>query len=170
MRTTTSPTTGGTNPREARDALRVASEELAASIDDVLAITYGLPPVGLGDGGLLGALHRLAERCPIPVALTLAPDAAADADRETALFYVCSEALANTIKHARASHVSIDLRRDRAGLTLVLPTTAAPLGRRVRPRARRPDGGGGGRLRVDSPPGAVRRSRPESAAVDLSRA
>jgi hypothetical protein len=149
--------TGGFDAQDAEDALRVARDELAASINEVLALTDGLPPTGLGHGGLIDALRRLAERCPIPVALTLAPDAAADADRETALFYVCSEALANTIKHARASHVSIDLRRDPAGLSLVFADDgiggAEPGGFGLRGLADRL-ATFGGRLRVDSPPGA----------------
>lgn len=149
--------TGGADALEAHDALRVAGEELAASIDEVLALTDGLPPAGLGEGGLHLALQRLAERSPIPVALTLAPDAATDPDRETALFYVCSEAIANTIKHARASHVSIDLRRERGGLALVVADDgmggAQASGFGLRGLADRL-AAYGGRLRVDSPPGA----------------
>ncbi len=149
--------TGGADAREARDALRIAREELATSIEEILSLTDGLPPAGLGDGGLVAALRRLAGRCPIPVTLTMAPDAAADPDRETALFYVCSEALANTMKHARASRVSIDLRRERAGLILVIADDgvggASADGFGLRGLADRL-AAYGGRLRVDSPPGA----------------
>ena len=149
--------TGGADQPEARDALRVANAELAASIDEVRAITDGLPPGGLGEGGLAPALQRLAERCPIPIVLMLAPDAAADPDREATLFYVCSEALANTIKHANASHVSIDLRREHGGLVLVVADDgiggASRSGFGLRGLADRL-AAYGGRLRVESPPGA----------------
>ena len=142
---------------EAREALDVAQHELAVSADEVLALVDGLPPAMLGNGGLVEAIRQLAARCPLPVSVEAAPDARSDLERETSLFYVCSEALANTIKHAQASWVAIDLRREGAELVIVI----------------RDDGIGGahvsgfglqgladrlavygGRLRVDSPPGA----------------
>jgi signal transduction histidine kinase len=149
--------TGSARARAARDAFRLASEELVTSIDEVRALTDGLPPGGLGDGGLVPALRRLAERCPIPVALTLGPDVATDPAREATLFYVCSEAIANTIKHARASHVSIELRSDSGSLALVVADDgiggASAGGYGLRGLADRL-AAYGGRLRVDSPPGA----------------
>jgi signal transduction histidine kinase len=147
----------GANGTEAREALAVAQRELDASADEVLDLIGGLPPPMLGDGGLVEAIRHLAARCPLPVSVEAAPDSRSDLERETALFYVCSEALANTIKHARASRISIDLRREGAELVILI----------------RDDGVGGalvsgfglqgladrlavygGRLCVDSPPGA----------------
>jgi signal transduction histidine kinase len=145
------------NGAEAREALDVARRELDASADEVLALISGLPPAMLGDGGLVEAIRNLAARCPLPVSVEAPPDARSDFERETALFYVCSEALANTIKHARASRISIDLHHEGDDLVIVV----------------RDDGIGGadvsgfglqgladrlavygGWLRVDSPPGA----------------
>ncbi len=77
--------------------------------------------------------------------------------RETALFYVCSEALANATKHARASRISIDLRRDRGDLVIAISDDgvggARLSGFGLRGLADRL-AVHGGRLRVDSPPGA----------------
>jgi signal transduction histidine kinase len=127
---------------EPREALVVAGRELEASVGEILALIDGVPPATLGDGGLVAAIRVLAERCPLPVSVSATPDAAADVARETALFYVCSEALANATKHARASRVSIDLRRERDDLVITVSD----------------DGVGGARLSgfgVDSTPGAA---------------
>ena len=141
----------------AREALDVAGRELHASAAEILALIAGVPPATLGDGGLAGAIARLAERCPLPVSVTTAPDAIADPHRETALFYVCSEALANAIKHARANRISIDLRRDRGDLVITIVDDgiggAHLSGFGLRGLADRL-AAYGGRLRVDSPPGA----------------
>jgi signal transduction histidine kinase len=82
--------------------------------------------------------------------------AAADVDTETALFYVVSEALANSVKHAEACGIGIELidDPDRIGVRVVDdgrggadPGGAGLQGLADRVAAR------GGRLRVDSPPG-----------------
>ena len=141
----------------AREALVVAGRELDASVGEILALIDGVPPATLGNGGLVAAIERLAERCPLSVTVSTTQDATADVAPETALFYVCSEALANATKHARASRISIDLRRDRDDLVMVISDDGIG--------GARPDGSGlrgladrlavhGGRLRVDSPPGA----------------
>ena len=106
---------------------------------------------GLGEGRLLASLTTLAAGSPVPVMLSLDPDAKADQQAETALYYVCSEALANTAKHAGATTISVMLRRAGAGSSWSCPTTAgaAPT-RGVRSRragrpgcgARRPAPGG----------------------------
>ncbi len=142
---------------QAGEALAVASRELASSSEDLAALTRGIAPGTLGDGRLVEALRGIGARCPIPVAVAADPDAAADADRETALFYVGSEAVTNAIKHAHAEGISIVLRRDPAGLVLLVSDDGTG--------GADPDGSGlrgladrlavhGGRLRVDSPRGA----------------
>jgi signal transduction histidine kinase len=141
----------------AREALAVAGRELDASVGEILALVEGVPPATLGNGGLVAAIALLAERCPLPVSLSATPDATADVARETALFYVCSEALANASKHARAGRISIDLRRERNDLVIAISDDGVG-GARL-------SGFGlpgladrlavyGGRLQVDSPPGA----------------
>ena len=142
---------------DAREALTVAGSELDASVGEILALIDGVPPATLGRGGLFAAIAGLAERCPLPVSVSATPDATADEARETALFYVCSEALANATKHARASRISIDLRRERDDLVIVISDDgvggAHLSGFGLRGLADRL-AVYGGRLRVDSPPGA----------------
>ena len=142
---------------EAREALAIAGVELEASVGEILALIDGIPPATLGSGGLVAAIALLAERCPLPVSVSAAPDATADVARETALFYVCSEALANATKHSRASRISIDLRRERDDLVIAISDDgvggARLSGFGLRGLADRL-AVYGGRLRVDSPPGA----------------
>lgn len=142
---------------EAKEALAVARRELDASVAEILALIDGVPPATLGNGGLVAAIAQLAERCPLPVSVSATPDATADAARETTMFYVCSEALANATKHARASRISIDLRRERDDLLIAVSDDgvggAQPSGFGLRGLADRL-AVYGGRLQVDSPPGA----------------
>lgn len=142
---------------EPREALVVAGRELEASMGEILALIDGVPPATLGNGGLVAAIRALGERCPLPVSVSATPDAAADAARETALFYVCSEALANATKHARASRISIDLRRERDDLVIAVSDDgvggAQLSGFGLRGLADRL-AVYGGRLRVDSARGA----------------
>jgi signal transduction histidine kinase len=52
--------------------------------------------------------------------MRLEPGASADQATETALFYVCSEALANSLKHSGARNVEVTLR---SGDPIVLTVT-----------------------------------------------
>jgi signal transduction histidine kinase len=88
----------GAVERELADA-RVELEEFAR----------GVRPSALADGGLMPALVSLAERSPIPVELTGAA-ARLPEPVEAALYFVCSEALANAAKHASARRVRIEVR------------------------------------------------------------
>ena len=59
------------------------------------------------------ALSTLVARSPVPVRLSV-PDAPLPEEIATAAYFVCSEALANVIKHAGATRavISIDERAD----------------------------------------------------------
>jgi signal transduction histidine kinase len=89
--------------------------------------------------------------------VAVAEDAAASQEAETALFYVCCEALANAVKHAGATRVAIAVERKEDGVVATVtddgrggadPSGSGLVGLADRLAARN------GRLRVDSPPGA----------------
>ncbi len=139
------------------DALDVAVGELTAADREISAVVAGVPPAGLGSGRLVQALRAMADRSPVPVHVYVAPNAAAAAVVETALFYVCFEAVTNAIKNASAA--SVDCRVERDGDRVVLRVRDGGTG------GADPSGSGllgladrvaavGGRLRVDSPSGA----------------
>jgi signal transduction histidine kinase len=105
---------------EVTAALEVAHAEMSAAQSDISAIVSGVPFVELGDGALRLALDRLAEQCSVPVHLDSSGDVAADREVETTLFYVCSEALTNVVKHAEASAVTVTLERRPSALDLAV--------------------------------------------------
>jgi signal transduction histidine kinase len=139
------------------EAIDVAVREIVTARDELLTLVSGVPPVVLGDGRLPQAIELLAERCPVPVTVTAAPGVVADADVETTLFYVCSEALTNAAKHSEARHIEVGIETTDDGIMVAVRddgrggvdvSGSGILGLADRVAAR------GGRLRVDSPPGA----------------
>ena len=81
---------------------RVA-HELDGAIADLREISRGIHPAILSEGGLGPALRTLARRSAVPVELETAADSRYPPQVEVAAYYVISEALTNTAKHARAS-------------------------------------------------------------------
>jgi len=139
---------------EAQAALDIVMQELAAVDRLVATLVAGVPPTDLGGGRLAGALRSLTRDSPVAVTVMVDDDAIAGMGAETALFYVCCEALTNAVKHARASRVVMEVRR--LGVTLEARVTddgcggADPNGSGLRGLADRVSACGG-RLRVDSP-------------------
>jgi signal transduction histidine kinase len=83
--------------------------ELGGALEELRTLARGLHPPILSEEGLGPALETLARRAAIPVEIaTLTSDRLPPAV-ETAAYYVVSEGLANAVKHARASHVRIDV-------------------------------------------------------------
>ena len=95
---------------DARAALGVVVAELRTTTREVLDLVAGVPPADLGQGRLVGAARDLAARSSVPVRVVTHGRPTADAAVESALFYVCSEALANAAKHARATTVAVGIR------------------------------------------------------------
>ena len=85
---------------------RIAAE-LDGAIDDLREISRGIHPAILSEGGLGPALRTLARRSAVPVELDAPADARFPAEIEVAAYYVVSEALTNTTKHAGASRATI---------------------------------------------------------------
>ena len=119
-----------------------AVDELGTAIRELRELANGLHPSVLADGGLAAALDDLAGRVPLVVELDVVPGRF-DAVVEEALWFVACEAVANTVKHARAHRLHLDgLERGRH--------RPARLPRR-RGRRRRLEGGSGLRGIADRP-------------------
>jgi signal transduction histidine kinase len=92
-------------------AERVAQAEaqLTQTLTELGELASGLHPRILAEAGLCGALTALAEGTEVPVVLSLAVDALPP-QVEAAAYFACSEALANVVKYASASRVSVSVR------------------------------------------------------------
>jgi signal transduction histidine kinase len=98
--------------RETETLLDEADAEVQGALDDIRALARGLHPAILSDEGLEAALAALARRSPIPVEIGNIPAERLPEPVETAAYFLASEALANTAKHASATRVRIDVRHE----------------------------------------------------------
>ena len=93
--------------------------ELDAARRELREFAQGVHPAALTDGGLMLALTMLGERSPVPVEIIGRVDRLEE-PAEAALFFVCSEALANVAKHAAAARVSIELQQAAGGIAVTI--------------------------------------------------
>jgi signal transduction histidine kinase len=135
-----------------------AQEQLGKTSSDLRELAAGLHPRDLVEQGLAHAIATLAERSPIPVELKVTAGRLPE-DVELTVFFVCSEALANTWKHANASHVVLQVERTEQTARVEIRDDGVG-GADPRSLADRVEGVGG-RLEVDSPPGGGTRLRAE---------
>jgi len=135
-----------------------AEQQLARTASDLRELAAGLHPRDLVEQGLPAAIAALAKRSPVPV------DTAVGVGRlpeqvEATVFFVCSEALANVAKHARASRVSIEI--EEVGRTVIVEVRDDGAGgaepRSIADRVEAV----GGTLDIESPAGGGTRLRAE---------
>jgi signal transduction histidine kinase len=143
---------------ESEAAVRVerAGAQLERTLDELRQLARGLHPRALVENGLATALRGLAAESPTPVDLSL-PDRPLPQGLESAVYFVCAEALTNAAKYATAARVSV--RVSIVDGAVVAEVTDDGVG-----GADPAQGSGlsgladrvealGGRLRVTSPPG-----------------
>jgi signal transduction histidine kinase len=144
-------------PTEGADAIAALEAELGEAGRALDEFAHGVHPAALTEGGLMPALTLLAERSPVPVEVR-GRVGRLPAPVEAALFFVCSEALANTAKHAGAAKARIEVRTTGERVAVAIEDDgvggAEPSrGSGLRGLADRVEALGG-RLSVASPPGA----------------
>ncbi len=86
-----------------------AAKGLAGVVEELQEVSRGIHPAILSKGGLGPALKALARRSAIPVELDARLTRRLPEPVEVAAYYVVSEALTNTAKHAQASVVRVTL-------------------------------------------------------------
>ncbi len=93
------------------------------AVEQIRGVARGLHPVEVDEGGLLAALSDLAEqaslRLPCEMRTTGHPRVN-DNEVATNLYRIANEALANAVKHSRATRVVIRLRQSADHLTLAI--------------------------------------------------
>jgi signal transduction histidine kinase len=151
---------------EARAATAGLRELVVATLQDVRRLAVELRPSALDDFGLVAALEHLTTSFQEQTGIQVDFGAALGEERlpgevETALYRIVQESLTNVVKHARAERVSIALTRMQHSVKAVVEDD----GQGFDPENTRDGGFGvvgmrerlsllGGRLRVESRPGA----------------
>jgi signal transduction histidine kinase len=97
-----------TDPARARELIDIGAEEADAGIEMLREVAAGLHPAILSDMGVEAALESLATRAPIPVSLEVG-EVALLRSLEMSVYFVCSEALTNVIKHSGATSASVQV-------------------------------------------------------------
>jgi signal transduction histidine kinase len=87
-------------------AIDDARRELRLALDELRCLANGIHPGVLSLSGLGPALEEVAERLPLAIEVA-APSRRFEAAVETTAYFVACEALANAVKHARASRASV---------------------------------------------------------------
>jgi signal transduction histidine kinase/PAS domain-containing protein len=105
---------------ELRAQLSRVADDLAGALEELQEIARGIHPAILVQGGLAAALKILARRSAVPVELEVRAGTRLPEPVEVAAYYIVSEALTNTAKHAHASaaHVTVEARDGVLGLSI----------------------------------------------------
>ena len=148
---------GGELGPELDDVLADAVGELQLAVSELRELARGVHPAILTEEGLGAALESLADRTPIPVRIVTAPPGRLPSEIEGAAYFVACEALANAVKHAGATSVTISAARRNGTLVVEVADDGvggASLngGSGLRGLSDRVEAHGG-RLRIESPPG-----------------
>jgi signal transduction histidine kinase len=133
-----------------------AQRELEEAQHDLERLAAGVRPPVLAELGVGAALSALAGRSGVPVRLSVPPGRLPESV-ETAIYFICSEAVANVQKHAQASRVDVKARVDRGSVVVVVADDGvggadASAGSGLEGLRDRIEAIGG-RLSIDSPPG-----------------
>jgi PAS domain S-box-containing protein len=104
-------------PQRARELLGLALRDAMRGIEDLREIAAGIHPAILTQRGLAAAIDALTARLPIPVHIDV-PDRRLPGPIEASVYFFCSEALTNVVKHARATSASVrvELQDDRCAI------------------------------------------------------
>ena len=119
---------GPSGPRRSRPRSTEPRQQLARVRPELDALVRGLG--GVDRAGLVPALERLAVGLPVEVDLELA-EVTVSPEVASALWFVCSESLANAVKHADARTVRVALAAETNGIV-----RTQRRGRRARRRGR----------------------------------
>jgi signal transduction histidine kinase/PAS domain-containing protein len=105
---------------ELQAQLSRVADGLAGALEELQEISRGIHPAILAQGGLAAALKILARRSAVPVELEVRAGTRLPEPVEVAAYYIVSEALTNTAKHAHASavHVAVEARDGILGLSI----------------------------------------------------
>jgi two-component system, NarL family, sensor histidine kinase UhpB len=109
----------GAEHQETTRVLRLAMDRTRGIVRDLRRLTFALEPITLRDHGFSAAFGELAgqtadaHRLEVEVAAGIVDEL--ERPIQVCLYRIAQEALANTVKHANAAHVSVRAHRRRDG-------------------------------------------------------
>jgi len=114
----------GAIPDELRDQLDVLRETARHGTEEVRRIARRLRPEALEELGLHSAMAALAtgfeQQARIPIDRRIQAGLRLSREQELVVYRVAQEALTNVVRHARAAHVTLDLRAGEDGIVLTV--------------------------------------------------
>jgi signal transduction histidine kinase len=84
-------------------------QEIGRALDEIRDLVRGIQPPILSDRGLDAAVSALTERFHVPVVVSSTLGRRPDVSVESTAYYIVAECLANTVKHASATHIHVHL-------------------------------------------------------------
>jgi signal transduction histidine kinase len=138
------------------DKIDRAQRQLVGTLEELRELGRGLHPRPLTELGLERALASLADQSPVPVELSVRADGLPPRIA-AAVYFVCSEALANVAKYAAATRVVIGVQIHDSALSMEIDDDGVggadlSLGTGLRGLADRVEALGGA-FRLESSPG-----------------
>ncbi|MGH3664903.1 MAG: sensor histidine kinase [Egibacteraceae bacterium] len=152
-----------TGDADLANRVKGARTQLLDATSELRELARGLHPSVLTQAGLPDALRTLTDRSSLPVRLDIDLTERPPAEVEATVYFLVSEALTNTARHAEASLVTVALAREESGLRVEVTDDG-------KGGARLGDGSGlqgladrlaalGATLEMDSPPAGGTRLR-----------
>jgi signal transduction histidine kinase len=106
------------DPDAARETVRKARDSALSALGELRDLSRGLRPALLQDRGLGTAVDDLAQRAPMPVAVTVTGEIEQSPETvQTAVYFVVAEALTNAAKHSRCGSARVSIERAQNAIT-----------------------------------------------------
>jgi signal transduction histidine kinase len=108
------------DPDTVAELLAEARATTLSALEELRTVMEGIQPPVLADRGLVGALEAVALDMAVPVEVRAEVPGRLPAPVESAVYFAVTEALANVVKHARASRAWITLSHTAGSLTVLV--------------------------------------------------
>ena len=99
------------SPEEATRLIAAAREHATLAGSELRELARGLHPAGLTAHGLASALRSLGLNSPVPLRIDALPEQRLPDPVEVTIYYLVAEGLSNAVKHAGATELRVDVQR-----------------------------------------------------------
>lgn len=108
-----------TDPQAARALLAQARQSSVTALTELRALVRGIHPPVLAERGLADAVRAIALDQPVPVTVIVDLPGRLAAPVESAAYFAICEALANSVHHASATAIKVEIRHVGGGLRII---------------------------------------------------